>query len=999
MGEPHIKLADDVVRFSPNKSYQALAYLAYQSDWVSRDELAFLFWADEDSSKARHNVRQLLKRLGKLDWPCEVEADRHRLRWQVKTDVAQFDRAVNEQRWYDVSKLYQGTFLTGLDKKLSTEYEDWLELSRNKLQGQWRDALLNYSQDLEQLGQLEQASQALNKLLEHDALDEEVVRQIMQLSLQTGQRDQGLKAYEIFSEQLQDELGLEPTTLTQQLAESIRESGQQRPASRTQTVTQVKAAPRSILANDSSFIGRDLELSEIAHLLSKPDCRLLTLLGMGGIGKSRTALQAAEELKSRYPDGVYVVGLEPITNPTGIPSQLANRLRVSLQGKDSPLEQVKRAIGDKAMFIVLDNFEHLMDGVSVVSDLLDACPNLDILVTSRERLMLEQEWLLPLEGLSFPDAEVSLEDALRFDAMKLFVERAQRMRPNYSLDEADLSAVLNICQLVEGSPLGIELAAVWVRAMPVAEIAKEIEQSLDFLESAHRNVKDRHQSLRATFEYSWKLLSSAEQDVLKKLSVFRGGFKKAAASHVAGASIAILAALVDKSLLRMTLAGRYERHPLIYQFTQDKLAQDERLEFTTQAKHASYFHAYLKEAEGRLETRQVKAVLAEMDDELDNLRVAWQWMIDQKDALKLRESSTALHRYFDTRALSHEGLAWFEQMLDALNPDHPEHLSALGYAMQQQARFLFRQGRFDASHEKIDAALPLLKTANDTKGRIAAYSLLSHVSHYVADSISALEACEKALSLARTLGNKTPLIHALNALGNAYTSIDLTTARGYYEEALALCREIDSPSITVIILANLGGGYLYLGGDTLPQGRDYLEESLALARDLAFKATVVENLHDLGYIYIELDDIERAYAYCQEAAALLDEFESRDQLCKVHMLMGEILMYKNEFADASAEMKAAMHIAWDIQNIYIALETIRLCAQINLAEGKTQEGLRRFAFVMKTLDQQIFPISIRRNRQWWQGFTNNYAGEAIEAAEAWAQTVELEAVIVKILQE
>ncbi|CAN5499485.1 winged helix-turn-helix domain-containing protein [soil metagenome] len=429
-------------------------------------------------------------------------------------------------------------------------------------------------------------------------------------------------------------------------------------------------APQAPLAGAATlFIGRERELAEVTRLLSQAECRLLTLVGAGGVGKTRLAQQAMRELAGRYGGGSYFVPLESLTSAESMPSSIAAALGLQLRGQDEPPLQLARHIGNRHLLLVLDNFEHLLAGATLATHLLSRCPRLELLVTSREPLNLHEEWVLLVDGLSLPAGRgTGLEEARGYEAVRLFTQRAGQISFKFLLDEENLPDVIRICRLVEGSPLGIELASVWVRLMPVAEIAQEIETTLDFLIASTKDVAERHKSLRATFEHSWGLLTPKEQEVLARLSVFRGGFTRQAAANIAGALTPLLASLVDRSLVRLQPSGRYDRHPLLYQYSQEKLAQNPEEEARTQAKHGRYFLGLIEasqeaggnDAQGH---RQVDGA------ELQNVAVAWRWAVAKGRVDDLQRAAGALTEAFanrprDVAPLLEEGLAVIRALPD-----------------------------------------------------------------------------------------------------------------------------------------------------------------------------------------------------------------------------------------------------------------------------------------------------------------------------------------------
>ena len=322
------------------------------------------------------------------------------------------------------------------------------------------------------------------------------------------------------------------------------------------------AVPRHNLpVQPTPFVGREDELDQVAQYLADPACRLLTVVGPGGMGKSRLAIQAAEEQLSAFNDGVWFVPLAPLDSADLLSSAIMDALGTPLQGATEPNVQLLNYLRERHLLLILDNFEHLFEGASLVVEMLGSAPQLKVLVTSRERLRLRQEWALSLRGMRVPEGSAAPEEAMAaledYSALQLFVQCARRAQSGFSLAAAGTDAVIRICQLVDGMPLAIELAAPWIRVMPCEDIVQEIEGGLDLLTTTLRDVPQRHSSMQAVFKGSWQLLSDRERAVLRQLSVFRGGFRRQAAEVVADASLRVLSSLVDRSWVRATLAGRY----------------------------------------------------------------------------------------------------------------------------------------------------------------------------------------------------------------------------------------------------------------------------------------------------------------------------------------------------------------------------------------------------------------------------------------------------------
>ncbi|HEY6020033.1 MAG TPA: helix-turn-helix domain-containing protein, partial [Candidatus Paceibacterota bacterium] len=377
--------------------------------------------------------------------------------------------------------------------------------------------------------------------------------------------------------------------------------------------------PRSL----TPFIGREPELTALGRFLCDPQCSLLTIVGPGGIGKTRLAIEAADQSKDRFPNGVWFVPLAALNSPALLISAIADAMQFGLQGTAPPQTQLLRYLCEKRSLIVLDNAEHLLEGVDLFTQILNACPQVKLLVTSRERLSLLSEWVFEITGLPVPPDD-RVEQFESYSSVALFLQSARRLCPGFRLDETNRAAIADICRLVEGMPLAIELAATWMPTLSLSEIEQEIRRSLDFLSTAMRDLPERHRSMRAVFEHSWRLLNEQEQQALCRLSVFRGGFTREAAEQVAGASLPILMSLLSKSLLLRREDGRYDLHELIRQCALEKLHNNGHSEETCH-KHLDYFVSMVVDAHQGMRSALLANWLKRIEQEHDNIRAALAW--------------------------------------------------------------------------------------------------------------------------------------------------------------------------------------------------------------------------------------------------------------------------------------------------------------------------------------------------------------------------------------
>lgn len=690
--------------FRSDKSRALLAYLAVESDRPHlRARLAGLLWPDYAESYALSYLRQALANLR------DVLQDRGAANpiLLVSPDALQFNMAGDS--WLDVTELresanaaavplsdfaadrlergvalYRGPFLEGFQLEDNDLFEEWQTQTREHLHLLVHDALIRLIEHHFTGGHAPQALAYARRLVELGPEDEEARRRLMRLLALAGQRSEAIAQYTQLREVLGRELGVQPDAETVALADQIQHGGlHPSPGAQDVPTTRASGPRHSLPAQPNALVGRDAELAQLADLLTDRDRRLVTLVGVGGIGKTRLALAAAAQRINDYADGVWFVALAGVSSPDLLATTIMEALGVSRHGETPPEEQLLSYACDKEMLLVLDNFEHLMAGASLVARLLECEAGLQVLVTSRERLRLAAEWVYQVEGLELPpegeqprrDFAVSEEDIAEVaapsaalapgalapcDAVKLFVRSAQRSDPHFRLSADNATAVERICRQVEGMPLGIELAAGWTRVLPCKTIASRLASNMDALQAQTRDAPPRQQSLQIVFEHSWRLLAPQERRVLAQLGVFRGGFDLEAAQAVADAGLSEIGSLLDKSWLRRA-QDRYEMHELVRQFALGKLeagAEDLPPDPARQAasrRHSAYYGDLLRRLYPDLLTgRQFEAAATILRD-IDNVQAGWRWSV-QNDAAELIDS------YLDALGWMIDYRGWYAEM-------------------------------------------------------------------------------------------------------------------------------------------------------------------------------------------------------------------------------------------------------------------------------------------------------------------------------------------------
>lgn len=706
------------------KAQALLFYLAVTGQPCSRSALAGLLWGDMPEESARANLRLTLSKLRKaipdhliIEWnSVAFDLTRpHRL------DVNEFivhglqptQRLADAERVRAAVTLYRGDFLEDFAVRDAPEFENWVLAERERL----RQAALRAWQYLAALaverGDEVEGIETARQVLALEPWREEAHQQLMTLLAANGQRGAALAQYEICRRVLADELAIEPSAATmalyQQIArDTVKPKGAPHPI-RLPAPAVRPAFAHNLPAQLTPFIGREAERAQMADRLANPECRLLTILGPGGIGKTRLALALAETQIELFREGVVFVPLVGVTPALpdeaveALVAAVANALQYTFVAQQQPSDVLVNYLTDKELLLILDNVETLRSASRWLTEVLRRAPGVKVLATSRERLGVMGEWLFELRGLPFAPTLTEYASPA-YPAVQLFAQCARRLRPAFDLS-TESAAVNRLCQLVEGSPLGIELAAQLTPVLSCPEIVARLEHSFDVLSVTSAQAGERHQSMRAVLADSWRALSEEERRAFRHLSVFQGGFTLAAAEKVAGATLPLLAGLTDKSWLQRAGEDRYRIHELLRQFGAEQLAAQPSESQITQEVHGRYYLAFLRDRWQAFENWANLRALAEADQEVDNLRAARDWWLAQPDTSALADYLEGLWRYYRRKG-------WWQEVVLAL--DQAVQVSAAtniqrGVWRRWLGEANYQMGRVAVSEEHLLEGLTLLK--------------------------------------------------------------------------------------------------------------------------------------------------------------------------------------------------------------------------------------------------------------------------------------------------
>jgi predicted ATPase/class 3 adenylate cyclase len=676
------------------------------------------------------------------------------------------------------------------------------------------------------------------------------------------------------------------------------------------------------------FVGRREEMDQIAQRFEDPACRLLTVLGPGGMGKSRLAIQAAQEHLPLFKDGVWFVPLASLESVDLLASAILEALEIPRYGSADAQTQLLNYLRDRNLLMVLDGFEDLLEGSTLIAEVLARAPGVKVLVTSRERLNLRGEWLLPLQGMGVPEEETVIQALLEegdvinqavavleeYSAVGLFLQCARQVQPEFSLASAGPASVARICQLVEGMPLAIELAAPWMRVMDCEEIAEEIEGGLELLATSLRDVPERHRSIRAVFDHSWSLLSAEEREVLRQLSVFRGGFRRDAAEAVAGASLLVLSGLVDRSWIRRPSSGRYEVHELVRQYCRESLEENRAQADEVRDRHSHYYGAFLQEREERLQGREQAEAFSEILEEIDNVWAAWGWAVERGDV-------ETMGRCVATIAYTGRVRRWYQEMMQAFD----------------DAVLVLRQ--------QLQLPAACLSPAARAQTALVLADILSRQSLLYGwrGDERAIQLCEESLALLEEVEPSTRrdsvTIHAKAILGQSLYRRG-EGDRGLLQEALALSEATGNPRDREYVLSMSGNRARNEG--RYAEAERCLQQAVAIANEAGEQYWEANSLNNLSWVAWAQGEYQRAQMAAEESLQIFDELGDPAGMGYCFVRLGEIATTLGEYESAAQHFERTLAVVDEFGGPFLHFETLRGQGILALALEQYAEARRLF---------------------------------------------------------
>lgn len=987
LGPLRIELDGKPIQTSRHKALALLVYMALWRDTPSRQDkesrpgkqsreaLSALLWPDYEQEKAFAYLRRTLWEIRSMLGEGWLEADRAEVWFRPKSsiflDVAEFQSHLNAVKQHahpaqdpcqeciahlhTVALLYRGDFLTGFSLRDSTNFEDWRFFQQEVIRRDYGSALKKLTNILYERGSFTDAIMFSQRWLALDTLNEEAHCQLMKIYAANGQRHLALRQYQQCTQVLLTELGVIPEPATSALNEAIV-------SGTFHFKGELSTAPLSNLpAPSTPFIGRQLALGQIASLLSKPGCWLLTLLGPGGIGKTRLAIEFGREQTTHFPQGIFFISLSMIERGSSIAPAIARSVGLTFrQNGPSPEEQLLDFLREKRLLLILDSFEHLIQWAGLLVKIHTYAPWIKILVTSRHRLMLQGEWVMEVNGLRYPRQPLPVDvgfqnDTIQaFSAVELFLQAARRSRVSFQPSSEDISAIVSITQLLEGMPLGLELAAAWVSTLSCQEIANEINRGIDILETPHRDISEGQRSMRAVFDHSWNLLSRREQILFPRLAVFRGNFSRQAAEQVAGISLRELSGLVDKSLVRRTSIGRFDLHDLTRQYCTEILALLPSDEQETRRRHCAFYTSRMSEWNELLRSAKQGGILREIETDLENIHAAWEWALHHQRFDYLEQAVDGMGIFYLRRARLSEGRdAYLEasEFLQAyLSAKDDNQLACLS------ARMLFWQAALSLNLEQFEEAKNLVQAGQTILDRpeldqqqviperIFGWIIQASLGIMQFDAAAALHNYRQAMLFSKRAELRCPGIFLfiwrfmmagsvsqdlylelernleyvqqsqdpfelgchLYTLGIAklYHACQIEIAEPLLNASIKNLKLVEDPSTSLMVLKTQG--YLLLAQGKFEACNALKQHELELVQDIGDRHLIGITLAEIGEILYHLGKYQGAEDQIREGMAMLKD-RSEMEYAHRHRYLGDTLLAQGKFEEARAAYLFSYH--------------------------------------------------------------------------------------------
>jgi predicted ATPase/DNA-binding SARP family transcriptional activator len=957
----YLKIEKDgevITQFDTDKARALLVYLAIEGYRpLPRSFLAGLLWSDLSEKQALQSLRQTLSILRKVigDNGSEkpiIQSERDHLRLNpaipVWVDILEFKKLLNQayrhfqrqDQFHQINfrnlkkslQLRTGEFLEKFSVSAAPLFDEWVSLIREELDHLAADGLVMLTQYYQNRNEYNLARQTVKKILQIAPWNESSHLMMMRLFAMDGQWSAFENQYHSLRKFLKEQIGVEPAQDTILFYEEVRKQ-----RSMSKLISQSSKLFSNLSVAETNFVGRELVLDEITNLLVDPACRLITVHGPGGIGKTSLAMEIARQQVGIYQDGVFFISLSGTHTIEEFISGLIDVIAIPLMDPDNLTSRLKDFFRNKCLLLVLDNFEHLLIDTKVIqalSDIIQSTSRTKFLVTSRERLGLKDEWVYPLKGMSYPGIHNQFDPASieKYEALILFQQRARQVKPDFTWDAQSFAAVVQICQLFEGLPLGIELAAadVWSQTCPM--IANKINTHWNALMTNASDISPRYRSLWANLEVSWVLLDNNLQRIFLRLGIFEGSFSVQAAVTISQASLHDLTRLVNQSILQHDSQGRYQMHSVIRQFAREKLHGSGNFS-EVQTSFVDYFANYLQDRQLDIKTNHQKQALNDIQDELINLKKAWVWMLEDRQLEKIEIFLDPMYQFFNIRSRYQEGIDFLQPALNLTNQ-------------------LFVESRLD-QFEII-------------KGKLQVR--IGSLAHRIRENETAWDLLEKAAQIFQKFATEKELANCRTVLASVHLrSNDFAKAEEYAHTNLEFFLQVQDvvgqiKELTTIGLVNLRRG-------NIEKARHYLHQSVDLGRKCENSHQLIVPLNYLGDIACNEGEYLEAVALFEESLKIASEIEDLYQMAIVVNNLASVYHVKLEYPKASEMYSKSLSICrqiGDLEGEAIALTNL---GEVALALGDNTGAI--------SLSEQALKISREVGEEWSISICLNNLADAL----------------------
>ncbi|MEM7131556.1 MAG: tetratricopeptide repeat protein [Chloroflexota bacterium] len=1001
-----------LIDLGTNKTQALLYYLAVTDEVHPREHLARLLWGGDSDDKARNSLRVALAALRK-NLPNHLDVQRQTIAFEVncvlELDVHQFDDysasiggtsgATEVTTLKKAIDLYRGDFLEDFHVDGAPNFEDWLLAEREYRRQVAIDILNGLATAFRERRQYKDAQEVLSRLLELEPWEEDAHYMLMETLSRLGDFNGALAQYQSCVEILAQELDAEPMPETIVLYERIQIARSLR--------------RHNLPAESTPFVGRESELTALYEMLISPECQLITITGLGGMGKTRAALASAKKIVDRedliFLNGIIYSSLASTLSAELLPSILAEGLAIKLDSSDDPLNRVIHYLANQECLLILDGFETLLSesqskqATDTIIQILTHCPSVKFLITSREPLNIRQEQRVELQGLTFPLTadEGQLET---YSAIQLFLQGAEQVRPGFQIQDDEKDDVVALCKLLGGMPLGLKLSAAWLRGMSVQRIVAEINRNLDFLSTRMRDVAPRQRSLRAVFNYTWSLLTNREKDAFRSFSAFQGEFGEEAAFVITGVNKTTLNSLIAHSLMQCrtrqwittrdganvtTEVTRYSMHQMVRQFAAEKLQEVPEQEKMIRSAHCQYYVTFLKEQTARFSSFDETAALSAIGREDENLRAAWQWAIHSFNPSALENLLKGISLFFQLNGPFQEAEARCRVVIEQIHEyvesgqiREDEASPILGKLMVEQARFLIHMSRNESALQIVDSLLALnemlkiseagnmARLESASKLEAEAYALQSQALIFIGDLDHSYIAAQKALQLSvKTQLLQVELVsHRMVGFYHLQRN-EYELSHAAYEEALEIARKLNDRRSESTMLSSLG--VISVQQSDYQQATIFYEQALNLSVEIGDRPGEVHRLNNLGRAYSEQRDFVRAEAHLRHAYHLSREIGYKMVESNTLLSWARNNMYTGNYAQASDYLERSLQIKRVINDRHGEGEVLTYMGLLHQLQGKHREAL--------DLSRQGLAIAKESNSAFVVHFAQTNMGHALSS--------------------